>query len=83
MLEGVGAARAGAPVAFRIWVEAPMTYGAGERPAGCGDDLADWDHWSMRESAHFTADHTRERADLFIDGIPVQNAATIRHDSPD
>jgi uridine kinase len=67
VVEGVGAARAGAPVAFRVWVEAPHDVRRG-RAAARGDDLADWDRWSARESAHFSADRTRERADLVIDG---------------
>jgi uridine kinase len=69
VIEGVGAARAEAPAAFRIWVEAPCDVRR-RRAAERGDDLAAWDHWAETEAKLFAADHTRERADLVIDGNP-------------
>jgi uridine kinase len=67
VIEGVGAARRESPAAFRIWVEAPRAVRR-RRAAGRGDDLAAWDHWAETEAKLFTADRTRERADLVIDG---------------
>lgn len=69
IIEGVGAARGGAPVAFRVWVDAARGVRR-RRAAARGDDLAVWDRWALIESAHFTADGTRDRADLVIDGNP-------------
>jgi uridine kinase len=68
VIEGVGAARAGAPVALRIWVEAPLDVRR-RRAAGRGDDLAAWDRWAANESAHFALDRTRDRSDLVVSGI--------------
>lgn len=67
VIEGVGAARQESPAAFRIWVEAPRAVRR-RRAAGRGDDLAAWDHWAETEAKLFTADRTRERADLAING---------------
>lgn len=65
VIEGVGAAREAAPAAFRIWVEA--LHGVRRRRAARrGDDLAVWDRWATIETAHFTADRTRDRADLVV-----------------
>jgi uridine kinase len=69
VIEGVGAARTEAPVAFRIWVEAPHDVRR-RRAAERGDDLAAWDHWAETEAKLFAADRTRERVDLVIDGNP-------------
>jgi uridine kinase len=73
VIEGVGAARAEAPAAFRIWVEAPHDVRR-RRAAERGDDLAAWDHWSATEAKLFAADRTRERADLVIDGNAREHA---------
>ena len=67
VIEGVGAARAEAPVAFRIWVEAPHDLRR-RRAAERGDDLAAWDQWAETETKLFAADRTRERVDLVVDG---------------
>ncbi|HZE31442.1 MAG TPA: hypothetical protein VE198_08405 [Actinoallomurus sp.] len=69
VIEGVGAARAEAPVAFRIWVEAPHDVRR-RRAAERGDDLAAWDQWAEIEAKLFAADRTRDRVDLVIDGNP-------------
>jgi hypothetical protein len=66
IIEGVGAAMAGAPVAFRIWVEAPPAVRR-RRAAARGDELDAWDRWAVAEARHFATDRTRERADLVID----------------
>jgi hypothetical protein len=67
VIEGVGAARREAPAAARIWVEAPFAVRR-RRAAGRGDDLDAWDRWAGAEARLFTADRTRERADVVIDG---------------
>lgn len=68
IIEGVGAAVEGGPVAFRVWVDAP--HGVRRRRAAArGDDLAAWDRWAEAEARHFAADRTRERADLVIAGL--------------
>jgi uridine kinase len=69
IIDGVGSARAEAPAAFRIWVEAAHDVRR-RRAAERGDDLAAWDRWAEAETKLFTADRTRERADLVIDGNP-------------
>jgi hypothetical protein len=66
VIEGVGAARLGAPVAFAVWVEATDAVRR-LRAARRGDDLAAWDRWAAIESRHFTTDRTRERSDLVVD----------------
>jgi uridine kinase len=71
VIEGVGAAREAAPVAFRIWVEAPRGVRR-RRAAGRGDDLAVWDRWAAIEAKHFAADRTRDRADLVVSGNSSQ-----------
>lgn len=66
VIEGVGAARLGAPVAFAVWVEAG--YAVRRRRAGLrGDDLAAWDRWAAIESRYFAVDRARDRADLVVD----------------
>lgn len=71
VIEGVGAAQESAPVAFRIWVEAPRDVRR-RRAAGRQDDLAAWDRWAGIEAAHFAADRTRDRADLVISSNTCQ-----------
>jgi uridine kinase len=67
ILEGVGAARQEAPAAFRIWIEAPHDVRR-RRAAERGDDLTSWDRWAETEARLFSADRTRERADLILAG---------------
>ena len=69
VIEGVGAARAEAPAAFRVWVEAPHDL-CRRRAEERGDDLAAWDRWAEAEAKLFAADRTRDRVDLVIDGNP-------------
>jgi uridine kinase len=69
IIEGVGAGRRDAPAAYRIWVEAPPEVRLRRVNRRDGTELvASWDTWSRREHEHFTADGTRERADLLVDG---------------
>ncbi len=65
VVEGVGAAREGAPVSLIVWVDAPRAVRR-RRALERGDDPAAWDHWSEAEARHFRADRTRARADLII-----------------
>jgi hypothetical protein len=69
VIEGVGAARLGAPVAFVVWVEAQAAVRR-RRAARRGDDLVAWDRWTAIESQHFARDKTRDRADLVVDADP-------------
>jgi uridine kinase len=67
--EGVGAAWGGSPAAYRIWIDAPHDLRRARALDSDGLAYADaWDAWAVREQAHFTADGTRGRADLLVDG---------------
>jgi uridine kinase len=71
ILEGVGSAAL--PVdpfaSLRVWVEALERERIARGIARDGNDMrAEWLRWVVRESAHFTQDRTRERADLIVDG---------------
>jgi len=69
VVEGVGAAWAGSPAAYRIWIDAPREIRRARALDRDGPEYADaWDRWSTRETALFTADGTRDRADLLVDG---------------
>ncbi|MFC4051454.1 uridine kinase [Actinomadura syzygii] len=69
LVEGVGAAWAGSPAAFRIWIDAPLDLRRARAADRDGAEYADaWDRWSARETAFFAADGTRARADLHVDG---------------
>ncbi|WP_374225451.1 uridine kinase [Actinomadura sp. NEAU-AAG7] len=69
LVEGVGAAWAGSPAAFRVWIDAPRELRRARAVARDGAEYAgDWDLWASHESAFFAADRTRERADLHVDG---------------
>ncbi len=65
VVEGVGAA--GTPAGFLIWVDAPYAVRR-RRAEDRGDDLADWDRWTLAETRHFATGRTRDRADLTLDG---------------
>lgn len=68
-IEGVGSAWAGAPAAYRIWIDAPRDLRRARALDRDGPAYADaWDAWAVREQAHFTADGTRDRCDLVVDG---------------
>ncbi len=71
VLEGVGAAaRSVDPWAvLRIWVEAPRETRFRRGIERDGEaQFHHWLRWADREAAHFTADETRARADVLIDG---------------
>ncbi|MFA1548013.1 AAA family ATPase [Actinomadura chokoriensis] len=68
-IEGVGAAWAGSPAAYRIWIDAPHDLRRARALDRDGPEHADaWDAWAVREQAHFSTDATRARADLLVDG---------------
>lgn len=69
IIEGVGAAWAESPAAYRIWIDAPHDLRRARVLDRDGPEYAAaWDAWATREHAHFTADATRDRADLLVDG---------------
>ncbi|MFI0407076.1 uridine kinase [Actinomadura sp. 3N508] len=72
IVEGVGAAWAGSPAAFRIWIDAPHDLRRARAIDRDGPEHAgDWDAWSIRETAFFTADGTRARSGLLVDGTTL------------
>ncbi|MEW2358848.1 hypothetical protein [Spirillospora sp. NPDC029432] len=72
IVEGVGAAWRGCPAAYRIWIDAPRPLRRARVLARDGAVFAAaWDAWTERERAHFTADATRRRADLIVDGAAL------------
>lgn len=69
IVDGVGSAWQGAPVSYRIWLDAPSDLRRRRALARDGTELAGaWDRWAKSEAAHFTADATRAHADLRLDG---------------
>ncbi|WP_328601068.1 uridine kinase family protein [Actinomadura physcomitrii] len=69
IVEGVGAAWAGSPAAYRIWIDAPRELRRARAIDRDGPEYADaWDRWSAREAAFFAEDGTQARADLLVDG---------------
>lgn len=71
VLEGVGAAaRQVDPWASRrVWVEVGEALRMDRGVVRDGEALRhEWVLWAARESAHFAADATRERADVVVDG---------------
>ncbi|GAA2100694.1 uridine kinase family protein [Actinomadura alba] len=83
LLEGVGAAWRGSPAAFRIWIDAPRELRRRRAVERDGPHLAEsWDRWSAREEAHFAADRTRARADLFVDGAARRAADQVISTAP-
>lgn len=75
VVEGVGAAArpVDAYASLRVWVEAPRDLRIARGVARDGEALrAQWLRWAEVEQAHFTADRTRDRADVLVDGtVPV------------
>lgn len=72
VVEGVGSAAL--PVdpwaVLRVWVEAPQEVRMARGVERDGEALRDeWARWTELEAAHFTADGTRSRADLLVDGL--------------
>ncbi|GAA2022570.1 uridine kinase family protein [Nocardioides kribbensis] len=71
VLEGVGSGLAAWShhQTLLVWVEAPSALRLARGLERDGADLADrWRAWRTAEDLHHTADRTRERADLVVDG---------------
>ncbi|TDC90622.1 hypothetical protein E1285_14305 [Actinomadura sp. 7K507] len=69
IVEGVGAAWAESPAAYRIWIDAPHDLRRARALDRDGPEYAEaWDAWAARELTHFTEDGTRARSDLLVDG---------------
>lgn len=69
VVEGCGATvgPAGDLAAVRVWVDAPTDLRRRRGLARDGETYAPWwDTWAAQERALFTADRTRERADLVV-----------------
>ncbi|MFJ2029903.1 uridine kinase [Streptosporangium sp. NPDC087985] len=72
LLEGVSTARRTTPAALTIWVEAPDELRLARALARDGASYApQWRDWMRAEEEWFTADATRSRADLLLDGAAV------------
>lgn len=77
--EGVGSAHRHTDrwTTLRVWVEAPETLRLERGLARDGVVLRDeWLRWMTLESAHFSADETRRRAHLLVDGSTVTDATS-------
>jgi dephospho-CoA kinase len=71
VLEGVGsgAARFAPLVTVLVWIEAPHDLRMERGVARDGDTFAPhWERWARDENALFAREHTRERADVLVDG---------------
>ncbi|MDO5534500.1 MAG: hypothetical protein Q4F65_07605, partial [Propionibacteriaceae bacterium] len=69
VVEGCGASvgRAGEFAAVRVWVDAPTDLRRQRGLARDGETYAPWwEQWAAQERALFTADRTREKADLVV-----------------
>lgn len=79
IVEGVGAARQefADALVLAIWVETPADLRLARGIARDGEELRGfWEQWIVGEERHYTADHTRDRANLIVCGNP-----SIRHDA--
>ena len=84
LLEGVTCTRAAAELAYRVWVEArePVRLARGLRRDGESHRQL-WLDWMAEERLFFTADGTRQRADVRIDSDssvahdPVREVVTL------
>lgn len=71
VVEGCGSCAPGFDpwTTLRIWVEAPRTLRLERGLARDGADFEpQWQSWQAMEDALFAREHTRERADLHVDG---------------
>jgi len=78
VVEGVACgARPIAPFhSLLVWVDAPQVERFRRGIERDGETYRPhWERWARQEAAHFTADRTRDRADLLVDGAP-----TVPHD---
>jgi uridine kinase len=74
IIEGVGAGALeyAALISLLVWVEAsaPLRLERGLERDGEGM-RRHWEEWMVAEQSHFEVNHTRERADLVVDGGPT------------
>jgi uridine kinase len=79
ILDGVTCTRQAATnlLAYRIWVEAPEKVRLARGLARDGERKRHlWLAWMRQEWEFFSEDRTRERADLFIDGVGSSDVVT-------
>ncbi len=80
VFEGVTSTRqrVAARLTYRIWVEAPEDLRRERALARDGDYWRrHWDDWRVVESEFFTADGSRDRADLIVDGAASAGSALV------
>jgi len=73
VIEGVTSARREMAdvLAFAVYVEAPRAVRLERGLARDGEEARPrWERWMAEEDAHFSADGTRARCDLVVDGAP-------------
>jgi cytidylate kinase len=71
VVEGVGSGSSGFGdlTTLLVWVEAPYELRMARGLARDGDTFAPhWEQWARDETALFDREHTRERADVHVDG---------------
>lgn len=69
IVEGVGAARAGAPLSYRIWLDTPLEVRLRRLTVRDGSESTPlWDIWRKNEERHFASDRTRDHVDLILAG---------------
>jgi uridine kinase len=76
ILEGVTCTRRTAAdlLTYRIWVEAPAELRLNRGVARAGESHRQlWIDWMKEENQFFAADGTRARADLQVDGSPIES----------
>ncbi|WP_375002330.1 AAA family ATPase [Aeromicrobium sp. CTD01-1L150] len=78
LIEGVGSAalRCAPYLSLIVWIEAPREERMRRGLERDGETYRPhWERWARQEQELFAADHTRERADLVVDGFP-----SVAHD---
>lgn len=76
IVEGVSCTRssAGAAIAYRIWVDTPADVRLARGLARDGSSHEGlWRRWMAEEAEFFTADATKQRADLVVSGDPRES----------
>lgn len=73
LLEGVSSARRAVAerLSWAIWVDTPRDVRLARGIARDGETMqTQWDAWMAEEDKHYATDHSRERADVIVDGAP-------------
>lgn len=71
VVEGVGSGAhvIAAHAVLLVWMDAPREVRYGRGIARDGESYRPhWDRWAAQEDLHFAAEHTRDRADVHVDG---------------